>query len=161
MMLSPAATSPTLLIFEFGLTALAGAISFAWPGIGKGLFRRMELWFGRLARKKWLAIATVGLSVIVTRLALLPLFPIPLPFIPDDFSFLLASDTFASGRLANPTPAMWVHFESIHITMNPTYMSMYFPAQGLVLAAGKILLGQSWFGVLFVSSLMCAAICWM
>ena len=56
---------------------------------------------------------------------------------------------------------MWVHFESIHITMLPTYMSMYFPAQGLVLAASKVLTGQPWFGVLVTSALMCAAICWM
>jgi len=56
---------------------------------------------------------------------------------------------------------MWIHFESIHITMQPTYMSMYFPAVGLVLAAGKVLFGNPWFGILCASALMCAAICWM
>jgi hypothetical protein len=45
--------------------------------------------------------------------------------------------------------------------MQPTYMSMYFPAQGLVLAAGKVLFGHSWFGLLCVTALMCAALCWM
>jgi hypothetical protein len=38
---------------------------------------------------------------------------------------------------------------------------MYFPAQGLVLAAGKVLAGHAWFGLLVVTALMCAAICWM
>ena len=77
--------------------------------------------------------------MLLVRLAILPWFPIPHPFIPDDFSFLLAADTFAHGRLANPTPVMWVHFETIHVDMLPTYMSMYFPGQALVLAAGKVL----------------------
>ena len=45
--------------------------------------------------------------------------------------------------------------------MKPTYMSMYFPAQGLVLAAGKVLTGHPWFGILVVTALMCLAICWM
>jgi hypothetical protein len=155
------ATSPTLLILEFSTTALALAVSFAWPGIGGSLFRWAERQLGRLARRKLMSVAITGLSVIVLRLALLPLFPVPLPFVPDDFSFLLASDTFAHGRLANPTPAMWVHFESIHITMQPTYMSMYFPGQGLLLAASTVLFRSPWVGVLVASALMCAAICWM
>ncbi len=45
--------------------------------------------------------------------------------------------------------------------MKPTYMSMYFPAQGLVLAAGKVLAGRPWYGVLCMSALMCAGIVWM
>jgi hypothetical protein len=56
---------------------------------------------------------------------------------------------------------MWEHFETFHITMKPTYMSMYFPAQGLVLAAGKVLTGYAWFGILVVTALMCSVICWM
>jgi len=155
------ATTPRLLILEFSLTAIAVASSFAWPGMAGGFFRRIEQVFARFAQRKQLAVASVGLSVIVLRLALLPLFPIPLPFVPDDFSFLLACGTFAHGRLANPTPAMWTHFESIHIIMQPTYQSMYFPGQGLLLAASKVVLGNPWFGVLIVSALMCAALCWM
>jgi hypothetical protein len=108
-----------------------------------------------------LAVAAVGLSVLLLRLAILPLLPIPLPVLPDDFSFLLSGDTFAHGRLTNPTPAMWVHFESIQIDMKPTCMSMYFPGQGIALAAGKVLFGHPWYGLLAVSALMCAAICWM
>jgi hypothetical protein len=38
---------------------------------------------------------------------------------------------------------------------------MYFPGEGLILAAGKVLFGSPWFGILICSALMCAAICWM
>jgi len=161
MLPSATNTNPSLLIIEFGLTAIAFASAFAWPTLALGLYRSIERLLGQLARRKGLAVTCVGLSVLFLRLAILPLYPVPLPFCPDDFSFLLACDTFALGRLTNPTPPMWTHFESIHITMTPTYMSMYFPGQGLILAASKVLLGNPWFGVLLVSALMCAALCWM
>ena len=151
----------SIMEVEFCLTVIAVALAFAWPRPGSVTFRRVERAFGQVARKRSLAVAAVGFTTILLRLAILSSLPVPLPFTPDDFSNLLAADTFASGRLTNPTPAMWTHFESIHITMQPTYMSMYFPAQGLVLAAGKVLFGQPWYGVLITSALMCAAICWM
>ncbi|HEX8712807.1 MAG TPA: hypothetical protein VF730_13100, partial [Terracidiphilus sp.] len=94
------------------------------------------------------------------RLALLPLFPIPLPFVHDDFSLLLMADTFAHGRLANPTPAMWTHFETFHVILQPTYVSMYFPGWGLLLAAGQVLFGNPWFAILCINGLMCAAFVW-
>lgn len=153
--------STSALGIEFVLTLAAVLAAFAWPQFGRSWFSRIERAFVPLARRRGLAVAAVGVSALLLRLAILPIFPVPLPFVPDDFSFLLAADTFAHGRLANPTPAMWTHFESIHITMQPTYMSMYFPAQGLVLAAGKLLFGAPWFGILITSAFMCAAICWM
>ncbi|MCU1247993.1 MAG: hypothetical protein JWQ49_1022 [Edaphobacter sp.] len=152
---------PSLLLIEGCLTAIAFAVAFCWPRIGSPWFSRVERAFGSLAQRKSLSVAVVGLAALLLRLAILPICPIPQPFIHDEFSFLLAADTYASGRLTNPTPAMWVHFESFHITMKPTYMSMYFPAQGLVLAAGKVLTGHAWFGILVVTALMCSAICWM
>jgi hypothetical protein len=161
-MLSPAATNNHngFLILDVGLTLIGIALGFAWPTLGLGFLRRIERAFIPLARKKGLAVTAVGLSVVLLRLAVLPISPIPRPFVTDDFSFLLAAETFASGRLANPTPVMWKSFETIHETMKPTYMSMYFPGQGLLLAAGKVLFGNPWFAVLIVSALMCAAICW-
>jgi uncharacterized membrane protein (UPF0136 family) len=162
-MSSSTSSGPYLSIplIEGGLTLILVALSFAAPRLGSPLFSRIEGVFVRLAEKKWLALAVVGLSVLLLRLAILPILPIPLPFIPDDFSFLLAADTFAHGRLTNPTPEMWVHFESIHIDMQPTYMSMYFPSLGLVLAAARLLFGHPWYGMLIASAFMCSAICWM
>ncbi|MGO8758971.1 MAG: hypothetical protein ACLQG3_12680 [Terracidiphilus sp.] len=163
MMLLPSANQPNtaLLVLECGLTAIAVASAFAFSRFGAGVFARIEWAFARLAHRRTLAVASVGLSVILLRLAILPLYPVPLPFCPDDFSFLLAADTFLHGRLANPTPAMWTHFESIHITMQPTYQSMYFPGQGLLLAASRLVFGDPWIGLLIASALMCATTCWM
>ena len=161
MFLASPQTDVTLSFVEFGATAIAVALAFCRPAAGAKSWIRIESALASLARNKRTAVLACGAAALFLRLAILPLFPIPLPFIHDDFSFLLAADTFASGRLTNPTPAMWTHFETFHITMTPTYMSMYFPAQGLVLAAGKVLFGHAWFGSLIVSALLCSAICWM
>ena len=164
MFLPPRAAAPatfSLMEIEGALTVVAVAASFAWPRLGARLFTYIEKQFARLARRPVLAMFVVGLAPLLIRLALLPIHPVPMPFAPDDFSNLLAADTFAHGRLANPTPAMWIHFETIHVDMLPTYASMYFPAQGIVMAAGKLLFGQPWFGVLVSGALMCSALLWM
>ena len=149
------------MLIEAAFTAVAVAVAFALPRMGSSWFSSIEKIFNRIARRKTLSVVLVGASAFFLRLAILPFCPIPLPFVQDDFSFLLSGNTFALGRLANPTPAMWTHLETVQETMQPTYVSMYFPAQGLVLAAGKVLFGHPWFGILCVTALMCAALCWM
>ena len=134
------------------LTLILVGFAFALPGVAEPQFRRGERLFGSLARRKRAAVASVGFAAILLRLLILPFFPIPLPFLPDDFSFLLGADTFLHGRLANPTPPFWQHFENIQITVVPTYVSMYFPGPSLALAVGKLLFGHPWFAVLLTTA---------
>jgi hypothetical protein len=151
----------SLMALECALTALA--VIAPHVGIGKrfGIISRIERALKPLDQRPLLASLSVAFSVVLLRIAILPILPAPLPFLPDDFSNLLAADTFLHGRLTNPTPAMWTHFESIQIDLIPTYNSMYFPSQGLFLAAGKLIFGHFWLGQLLASALMCGALCWM
>ena len=153
-------------------------LRFFLPGenpLGFGLADAIELFVAALgfaaillrhrivAGAAWLsARPRLAMSVLAVlpgglRLALLRHHPVPIPTVPDDFSFLLLADTLAHFRLANPVHPMHRFFESLFILQEPSYSSIYPPGQGIALAV----FGHPWAGVL-VSAGVFAALCfWM
>jgi len=97
---SSPASGPSIIVIEAGLSALAAAVAFGWLRLGSSsFFLRIERVFARLARKQGPSVIAVGLAALLLRLALLPLFPIPLSFSPNNFSFLLAAGILVSSAL--------------------------------------------------------------
>ena len=141
-----------------GASIAAGLLvpRFQWKPL-----RLAEQAFARFAARRTHAILFVGALPLIVRMALLPVLGIPEPLVADEFGYLLLADTFASGRLANPTHPFWKHFETVYVFHQPSYSSIYPVAPAILLAAAKLLGMHPWIGVWFGAGLMCALICWM
>jgi hypothetical protein len=115
----------------------------------------------RLAKRTvWCMLALAALPLLL-RLALLSHAPAPTPSGSDDFSYFLLADTLRHFRLANPAHPMRRFFETVFVLQEPSYSSIFPLGQGLALAAGWLIFGHPWAGVLLSVAALCALVYWM
>ena len=136
---------PERFIFVWlGVPMAFALLASAWPRGPRAFNRLVTGCLMGLHRRPWM----IALPVVASGLVVLwAHHGFPQPRIHDEFSYLLAADTYAHGRLANPPHPLWESFETFHVNSQPFYVSMYQPGIGMVLAAGQQLLGHPWFAV--------------
>lgn len=139
---------------EFTIAVLLIALVIAWrPWI--------EPYGRRFAHKTGWCMLVLAILPVGLRLLLLPHHPVPSPDVYDEFGHLFVADTLLHFRLTNPSHALHQFFETFFILQDPTYSSIYPIGQGVILAAGRVMSGFPWAGVLVSTGALSALCYWM
>lgn len=142
----------------FYLFPLLG-LCLLFPCLGRKWFYRFERLLNGVAVKPRQGLLVIALTSLLLSTTL-SLIRIPVPYIHDEFAYLLGADTFSHGRITNPPHPLWKHFETIQVIQQPTYTCKYPPAQSFALAVGKRI-GHPIIGVWLSTAFACLAVYWM
>ncbi len=146
---------------EAVLVVVALLVSLAWPKERPAPFARLDGALDGLRGRYWLQTLIVLAFAIGLRAMLLPILGPPPMFGVDEFSQLFQAQTFALGRLANPTHPLFPFFESIYVNQTPSVASMYFPGRGVPLLLGLLVADLPWLGIWLSMVLLAVATAWM
>jgi hypothetical protein len=149
---------------DYAMTVAAAAallvLSWTLPFLGSRSCSGSGRFLSRLGRRRLASIATVTATSLIISLVVGAMSGIPVPRNHDEFSYLLAGDTVARGRLTNEQHPHWQHFETMHVLHEPTYQSKFGVANGLVLALGQVVFGQPIVGVWLSTAAACGCVTW-
>jgi len=140
---------------------MAGAAVLGASPVGRKIFSWAGQICERLAKHTAAAVLTVGVFSLAISATISILVDFPEPAVHDEFSYVLAGETFAHGRLTNPKHPLWEFFETVYVIHDPTYQSKYPPGQGLMLAVGILIANEPIVGVWLSCAIACGAMTWM
>ena len=152
---------PILFLFELFFFIITLLLVLLKPKIPYTISNKFFDVLNEISKKPILVILIIALVACLGNAAGNMFVRFPEPVINDEFSRLLAADTFASGKLANPSHLLWEHFQTFHVLQQPTYASKYLPGQGLLLALGQVLGGHPVVGLWIGATLFSVSIYWM
>ena len=145
---------------ELALLALCLAVAFTNPRFGDATFSAGERKLAAFARRRWMPLVIAAILPVSLRVVALFSDGTPQALVSEEYGMLLEAETFLHGRVANSTPPLWRHFETIYVLMHPSYASQYPPGQPAFLALGRLLFGHPWAGVLLGMGLFSCALVW-
>ncbi len=130
-------------------------------GFGRFQLKTIDCLFRRCSKHPTRAFVLSSALALTLHALAWPMMVRRAPQVHDEFSYLLSADTFLHGSLANPHHPLWRSFETAHVLFWPNYASMYPPAQGLLLAGGRFLLGDFLAGPWLATALLAGLTGWM
>ena len=146
---------PLIMLFLFGLSLFIVTRLLPQRLIINGK-RRLRA----LANRPWVFAGLLVVISLTLNLLFTSIF-YPQAAVHDEFAYLLASDTFTSGRLTNQPHPHWEHFETFHVLSQPSYQAKYPPGNAIFMAVGQKLTGHPIVGVWIAFTLAGLCFFWM